>query len=93
LTGRVYFNGSTHNRCPIDAGDKGFCVGSLGADADGAPLASNTPVADIDIAVARGEAVTSLNAQCDIEVASGIAKKRATTSGRVKGAGCVVFER
>jgi hypothetical protein len=51
----VYNNACACNWASIDARNKGSCLGSLRADADGVGLGRNTLVTDIDIVTARGE--------------------------------------
>src|SRR5262249_50742539 len=93
LTGSVYLNWYADNYCSSDTGYKGICLGSLGADADGVGLGSNTLVSYIDIIVASGQIATGEIAQCDVLVAGCVIQERVGTVGRVVGAGCVAKER
>jgi len=81
------------NRCPANAGDKGGRLGSFGADADGAGLASTTNVADINIVIARSKKKAGCFAQTNVTGAGGVAKKRVKTVGRVIGASGIRGER
>ena len=64
------------NRCPANAGDKGFRLSSGCADADGSGLARDTTVANIDIVTARGEIDTGMKAQCDVVAAGCVVQER-----------------
>src|SRR3954453_7398302 len=63
------------------------------SESDGVGFAGNTGAADVDIKIARGEAVTGGNAHCNIPVAACVTIKRKGAVGCVLGAGCVVLKR
>ena len=75
------------NGCPTDAGDKRVKLAET--DTQGIGLASNASVADIDIAITRGESTTGAKAQCDITT-TGVVVQRAKTTGHVVVARCIV---
>src|SRR6266576_3197483 len=75
------------NGCPTDAGDKRVKLAET--DTQGIGLASNASVADIDIAITRGESTTGARAQCNITIA-GVVGQRAKTTGHVVVARCIV---
>ena len=66
---------------PFNTGDKGSRLRPHPADANGVGLASAplNKVADIDIVTARGESVTSCNAQCGVAAAGCVALERIKT--------------
>ena len=95
LAGRIdqHRNGVGNARGhPLNAGSKGSRVINV-ADADGAAVAIEAFVADIDIVTACGETGASSRAQCDIAAAGGVAYERVSTAGRVVDADGVVTER
>src|SRR6266404_2587558 len=63
LTSATYVNCRTCNRSPNNARYKGFRLGSLRADADGAGLGRNSTVADIDVIITSGEIAAGSKAQ------------------------------
>jgi hypothetical protein len=87
LTGVVYVNCCAHDPCSADTGDEGPCVEPI-ADADGVVLVRRTPfAADIDVVIARAEAVARGLAQRDIVGASYVAVERGNTNRDVPLAG------
>ena len=79
---------------PPDADDKRtvLSIDVAVADADGAGLASNTSVGDVNIVTARREKQTGVNAQCDVAGPGCVVLERIDAQGRVQ-AGVVVLER
>src|SRR4051812_44406077 len=76
------------NACNVGRG-----LRSCRADTNGVGFAGNTGIADVDIEIACGEAVTREYAHCNIVVAACVTTKRKSTVGCVLGAGCVVLKR
>ena len=52
-----------------------------------------TPVADVDVVIARGEIFTGFVTQGDVIAAGCVATERIKTGGRVTVGGCIAFER
>src|SRR5436853_1228242 len=92
LTGGVYLNGCACNCCPIDARNKGFCLCSALADANGVGFTSDTSVANIDIVTTRGEIFTCGNTQRDVAATARVINERVNPVGSVVVTGCVVAE-
>src|SRR5438105_13893760 len=93
MTAGVYDNCYTScNGCLTDAGDIGRRLRSYRADADGAVVGSITSVADIDIAIARGEIEAGDIAQCDV-AATSAAAECCITDGSIGTAGGVKKKR
>jgi hypothetical protein len=91
LTVGINDNGCARNRCSANARDK---RGRLAAAyADGAALAGNTAIADVDIVTAGGEITAGVNTYCDVGAATGVVTKRLKTGGGVAAAGIVARER
>jgi len=81
----------TCNCCATNPHDEGACLRI--ADADGAVVAGEPAVADIDIAIARGEIKTGISAQGDVAAAGCVVGERSVTVGRVAVAGGVAKKR
>src|SRR5438034_1148739 len=94
MTTGIYDNCySCWNSCPADASNKGVCLFSALADADGLRLARNTVITNIDVVNTCREISTASIAHCNVEAAGGVEKERESTVGRVVSAGCVAKER
>src|SRR6266513_4289188 len=78
------------NSYPTNAGDKCILVSWYLADPNCVGLISNPSVADIDIVSTRGEVSTRMRAECDVEIADGIARERIMADGDIVVAGEVV---
>ena len=65
----------------------------IGADSNGAVVASKASIADIDIERTSSDVATASIAQGDVEGARCVARERVLTNGGVVIAGCVIEER
>jgi len=72
--------------------DEGRCLIRLIPDTDGAGLASNPSVADINIVVARGKSTPCARAQCGVQAAGGVVIEGPATDSGVVVACCVARE-
>ena len=82
MTGCIYLNCCACHSRATNAGDKGFCLART-ADANGATLASNTFVTNLNIVTASVKIATGLETEGDVAVARKIVFERARTDGCV----------
>src|SRR5215471_18970164 len=98
LTVRTYKNRGASNSDAIDPSDEGSRLprghaATLRADADGAGLARNAFVADLDIVTAGGEIFAGSKTNPDIVAAGGVVKEGIESLSDVASAGSVTGER
>src|SRR5438046_539729 len=79
----VYHNRPAVYACPSDTGDESSGLDSLRADVDGVELGSKPFVTYIDIVIARGEIVTGVIAQRNVETPRGVVKQRIIAVSRI----------
>src|SRR6184192_383734 len=84
MTTGIYDNCySCWNSCPADAGNKGVCLFSALADADGLRLARNTVITNIDVVNTCREISTGSIAHCNVIAAGCVAQERIRAVSRI----------
>src|SRR5262249_55257495 len=81
------------DRDSTDAGDKCGRLILYPADANGARLAGQTSIADVDVSIARGKVETRFKSQGDVIATGCVSQKRVKTYCCILVAGRVVQER
>src|SRR5437016_12733641 len=81
------------NGCPADANNKGVCLFSTLADADGLRLASNTVITNINVVHTCREISTGSIAHCNVKAAGCVGIKRQIPVGSVVISGGIAIER